>query len=379
MKRRTRRFVIFAVTLIIFFGAIGVAGAMLFRQVQSGSSTLQLDAPENLQDAAIAAYLSLNQDKLQQPAGSDPEPIEFTIEAGESLNAIANRLLEAGLISDAELFRRYLQYHKLDQGIEAGNFTLNRTMTIPQIAEALQQGRREELIVTVPEGRRLVEVAQIVAQQVEQIDADAFMRLASDAAPWKAQFPFLSDVPASGSLEGFLFPDTYRLPLETNARDLIERMLLNFDGQITPQMRADAQASGRSLWDVIRLASIVEREAAVAEERPLIAGVYLNRLEAGMALDADPTIQYALGDSREPGNWWPILTIEDYRGVVAPYNTYLNPGLPPGPIANPGLGSIQAVIYPQGSDYIFFRASCNLDGTHQFARTLEEQTANACP
>ena len=379
MKRRTRRFLLFAFTLLFFCGTMGAAGVLLVQRIQSGMGNLQLAAPEDLQDAFIAAYLSANEGALKQPAGTDPTPIEFEIQQGESLNAIANRLLQVGLISDTELFRRYLQYNKLDQGIEAGKFTLNKTMTIPQVAQALQEGRREELIVTVPEGRRIEEVAHIVAAQVPQIDAGEFLALARNAAPWKAQFPLLSDVPEGGSLEGFLFPDTYRLPLETNARDLIERMLTNFDRQVTLQMRADAQAAGRSLWDVIRLASIVEREAVVAEERPLIASVYLNRLEQGMALDADPTIQYALGERREPGNWWPSLTIEDYQGVVLPYNTYLNPGLPPGPIASAGLSSIRAVIYPQPSDYYFFRASCNQDGTHQFAKTLEEQFANECP
>ncbi|HEY4691548.1 MAG TPA: endolytic transglycosylase MltG [Anaerolineae bacterium] len=375
MKRRTRSFIIFAVTLVV----VGVAGAAAVQYLRSGMTNLQLEAPENLQDAVIAAYLSANQANLEQPAGTDSTPIEFEIQPGESLVAIANRLLQMGLISDVELFRRYLQYNELDQGIEAGKFTLNKTMTIPHIAQALQQGRRDELTVTIPEGKRIEEVAQIVASQVSQVAPDEFLRLASNASLWKAQFLFLSDVPADGSLEGFLFPDTYRLPLETNARDLIERMLRNFDQKVTPQMRADAQAAGRSLWDVVRLASIVEREAVVADERPLIAGVYLNRLAQGWTLDADPTIQYALGDGREPGNWWPNLTLEDYQGVVAPYNTYLNPGLPPGPIANPGLSSIGAVIAPQASDYFFFRASCTGDGTHRFAETLAEQEANECP
>ncbi|HET7090259.1 MAG TPA: endolytic transglycosylase MltG [Anaerolineae bacterium] len=375
MKRRTRSLLIFSITLVM----LGAAGAIAYQRLRSGMTDLQLEAPEDVQDALIAAYLSANQEKLEQPAGSDPTPIEFEIEAGESLNAIANRLAQAGLIGDTELFRRYLQYNRLDQGIEAGNFTLNKAMTIPQIAQALQEGRREELTLTVPEGKRLEEVAQIVGSQIPQIDANEFSLLASDASLWKSQFSFLSDIPEGGSLEGYLFPDTYRLPLETDARDVMTRMLRNFDAQVTAQMRADAQASGRSLWDVIRLASIVEREAVVAEERPLIAGVYLNRLAQGMALDADPTIQYALGQSREPGNWWPQLTLEDYQGVAAPYNTYLNPGLPPGPIASAGRGSIEAVIYPEQTDFFFFRASCSRDGTHQFARTLEEHAANECP
>jgi len=375
LKRRTRSLIIFSTTLLL----LGFAGFLVVQRLQGGMVSLQLEAPDNLQDAAIAVYLSANQDQLEQPAGSDPAPIEFEIQPGETLSAIANRLFQLGLINDAELFRRYLQYNQLDQGIEAGKFTLNQTMTIPIVAQALQKGTRDELTVTVPEGKRIEEVAQIVSGQVAQVDAAEFAALARNLSLWKTQFPFLSDVPDTGSLEGFLFPDTYRLPLETDARDLIERMLTNFDRQVTPQMRADAQAAGRSLWDVIRLASIVEREAVVADERPLIANVYLNRLEQGWALDADPTIQYALGESREPGNWWPNLTLEDYQGVVLPYNTYLNPGLPPGPIANPGLSSIRAVIYPQPSDYFFFRAACSQDGTHQFARTLEEQAANECP
>ncbi len=375
MNRRVRSFIIFVVVLVF----LGAAGVFAVQRLRGGMIDLQLDAPENLQDAAIAVYLSANQDQLEQPAGTDATPIEFEIQPGESLNAIANRLLQIGLISDPELFRRYLQYNKLDQGIEAGKFTLAKTMTIPDVARALQQGRRDELTVTVPEGKRIEEVADIVAAQVPQIDSGEFLLLAGDASLWKSQFPFLSDVPQSGSLEGYLFPDTYRLPLETDARDLIGRMLSNFDAKVTPQMRANAQAAGRSMWDVTRLASIVEREAVVAEERPLIASVYLNRLDQGWPLDADPTIQYALGQSREPGNWWPDLTLEDYQGVIADYNTYINPGLPPGPIANPGLGSIQAVIDPQPSEFFFFRASCSGDGTHQFARTLEEQFANECP
>ena len=374
MKRRARSLIIFSITLAV----LATAGAFVYQRLRSGMTDLQLEAPEDMEDALIAAYLSANQDKLEQPAGSDATPIEFEIEAGESLNAVANRLVQAGLIDDTELFRRYLQYNKLDQGIEAGNFTLNKTMTIPQIARALQEGRREELALTVPEGKRLEEVAQIVASQIPQIDPNEFLLLASDASLWKSQFPLLSDIPEGGSLEGYLFPDTYRLPLDTDARDVITRMLQNLDAQVTAQMRADAQASGRSLWDVIRLASIVEREAADAEERPLIASVYLNRLGQGWALDADPTIQYALGQSREPDNWWPQLTLEDYQGVVAPYNTYLNPGLPPGPIAGAGRGSIEAVIYPDQTDFFFFRASCSGDGTHRFARTLEEHAANEC-
>ena len=175
----------------------------------------------------------------------------------------------------------------------------------------------------------------------------------------------MNDLPAGASLEGYVFPDTYGVPRDkVTARDIIATALRNFDKQVTPQMRADLQAQGRTLYDAIRLASIVEREAAVEAERPTIAGVYFNRLNDGMALDADPTIQYALGNTRDPNTWWPQITQEDYQGVDSPYNLYRNLGLPPSPIDNPALASIQAAIYPEKHDFYFFRTSCTQDGTH---------------
>jgi UPF0755 protein len=135
---------------------------------------------------------------------------------------------------------------------------------------------------------------------------------------------------------------------------------------------------GLTLYQAVTLASIVEREAVVDDERPLIAGVYLNRHRIGMKLDADPTVQYALGYQSDQQNWWKRgLTLEDLA-VDSPYNTYVYTGLPPGPIASPGLDSLAAVVYPEASDYLYFRATCDGSGRHVFARTLEEQVANAC-
>jgi len=190
--------------------------------------------------------------------------------------------------------------------------------------------------------------------------------------------PFLRDRPAGATLEGYLFPDTYRLPAEAQASDLIERMLTNFDRRVTPQMRQDAAVQGLSLFQVVTLASIVEREGAMREELPLIAGVYRNRLDQGMKLDADPTVQYALGFQPGTGQWWKRpLQLEEYTQVDSPYNTYLYPGVPPGPICNPGLAAIEAVIYPAASDYLFFvRNDVADDGSHVFARTLEEHESN---
>ena len=381
MKKHTTRAIIFLLTLLIFFGGIGLAGYWLVerRSGSSGSGGVTIAAPTSLEDFFVSFYLDTRQAELATPAGDDPKAIVFTIEPGESVTQIASRLQSEGLVRDAQLFRLYLRYSKLDSGVEAGQFTLKKTMTIPQIAQALQSGKRgDELTLTIPEGRRIEEVVALVAQQTP-ISATTFLSLTRDARPWAAQYPFLAELPPGASLEGYLFPDTYRLPKDVTAADAVARMLANFDRRVTPAMRDKLAAQKRTLFQAVTLASIVERESAVAQERPVIASVYSNRLKTDMALDADPTVQYAMASAKKQAPWWPQLTQEDYRSVKSPYNTYLNPDLPPGPIASPGLSSIQAAIEPAQTNFYFFRASCNRDGTHLFSKTLEEHAAKACP
>ena len=381
MKKRTTSVIVFILTLCVFFGGLGATGYFFLkgRSLSSGGpGGVTLNAPTNFNDFFVSLYLDFRRSDLVSPAGSDPETVVFTIEQGEAVGQIASRLQSEGLIRDAQLFRLYLRYAKLDSGVEAGQFTLKKSMTIPQIAQALQSGKRgDELTLTVPEGRRLEEVAAIVAQQTP-ISATTFFSLTRNAQAWAAQYPFLAELPPGASLEGYLFPDTYRLPGDVTASDLVARMLANLDRRVTPVMRDKLATQKRTLFQAVTLASIVEREAAVAGERPTIASVYMNRLKTGMALDADPTVQYGMATNRNQPPWWPQLTQEDYRAVKSPYNTYLNPGLPPGPIANPGLSSIQAAIEPEQTNFYFFRASCKRDGTHMFSKTLEEHAAKEC-
>lgn len=329
-----------------------------------------ISSPDGL---LLRAYLESKAGELDQPAGSDDSPVTFVVQPGETAVDIAGRLKREGLVSDSELFRRYVQYHGLDAGIEAGEFVLRQTMTVPQIAQALQQGQRPELVVTVQEGLRIEQVAAIVAEQTG-VSQDEFLALATTG--WRDAgfaFDFLVDLPPSTSLEGFLFPDTYRLPEGPTAADVLGRMLQTFDERVTPEMRAAAANRGLTAYDLVTLASIVEREAVIDEERPLIAGVYHNRLESGWFLGADPTVQYPLGAR---GDWWPQLTLESLE-VDSPYNTYRNLGLPPGPICSAGLASLQAVAYPADTDYFFFLADCEKgDGSHLFAVTEAEHLIN---
>jgi UPF0755 protein len=178
--------------------------------------------------------------------------------------------------------------------------------------------------------------------------------------------------------EGFLFPDTYHLTQDSQPADLVSTMLETFDERVDPELRAAFAQQGLTLYRAVTLASIVEREAIVPDERPLIASVFLNRLAQGIKLDADPTVQYALG--RQPdGTWWkPVLTLEDLQ-FDSPHNTYLYAGLPPSPIANPGLESLRAIAFPETSPYLYFRAACDGSGRHTFAETFEQHLQNACP
>ncbi len=229
--------------------------------------------------------------------GTDDTPIAFTIESGQSVAEIAGNLKAKRLIADTELFRRYVQAKGLDAGIQAGTYTLNQTMTLPEIARTLQTGATAEQQVTIPEGKRLEEVAEIVAEQTSIAPADflALTQTGWSSTTLPQQYSFLAQVPVTGSLEGFLFPDTYRLPIDATATDLVDRMLENFDVKVTPELREAFSAHGLSLVEGIALASIVEREAVLDSERPVIAGVFHNRLRDGWPLSSCPTVQYALG------------------------------------------------------------------------------------
>jgi UPF0755 protein len=368
-----------AFSLALFAVIITVGGTWSFLAGHAfpgaGAITIGLCGVSSPDRLAIGLYLDANASQLEQPAGTDDTPVKFTVEPGETVADISTRLKNSGLVSDAELFRRYVQYHGLDAGIEAGEFSLRQTMTIPEIGQALQEGQRPEQVVTVLEGLRLEQVAGAVAAQTSIREQD-FLSLVTTG--WRelgleAQFDFLADVPPSSTLEGFLFPETYRLPEDATAVHLLSRMLETFAARVPPDLRAAAAGRGLNTYELVSLASIIEREAVLDEERPLIAGVFYNRLDASWLLESCPTVQYGLGTQDD---WWPSLTL-DQLDIPSPSNTYQNPGLPPGPICSPGLASIQAAAYPAETEYYFFLADCTKgDGSHLFSATAEEHIAN---
>ncbi len=344
----------------------------------AGLSACQaLPGDTNLSDAALVLYIRAHEDQLAQPAGTDRTLVTFRVQPGESLTSIARRLEEQGLITDAKLFRRYLRYAHLDTGVQAGEFRLSPAMTMMEIASRLQRGYAPGVLITVPEGWRAGQIADMLTK-AGIMDGRAFLQMVEEgaaAARRLGDYGFLADLPPDASLEGYLFPDTYELPDPARPEDLLRRMLDNFDRQVAPLLDAAPHPDGLNAHEVLTLASIVEREAVIPEERPLIAGVYLNRLRKGMRLEADPTVQYAMGYQVATGQWWKTpVSLEEYSAVDSPYNTYLHAGLPPGPICNPGVEAIRAVLQPAESPYLYFVARG--DGSHVFARTYEEHVQN---
>jgi len=331
-------------------------------------------------------YLQGRQAQVEQAVSTDTRPVRFRVEPGTPARLIGQQLQTAGLISDARLFEAYVRVTGVAAQLEAGDFVLSPAMTMAEIVTTLQAAEASSVTVTIPEGWRVGQIADYLGAAAVFSDTVALASYRTQVLSGQltdldpAAYPFLADRPANASLEGYLFPDTYEIPaVDAVAVDVLRRQLDTFAARVLPVYQ-EAVAKGTttlSLYELLTLASIVEREAVVAEERPAIARVYLNRLAQGIKLEADPTVQYAMGYQAATGQWWktPVF-LEEYSGVDSPYNTYLYPGLPPGPIANPGLSSIRAVLVPDEHTYLYFVALPDGSGRHVFAETFAEHSEN---
>jgi UPF0755 protein len=328
---------------------------------------------KRVEHAALGLYLRYKGAAATQPANpKDAQEVTFVIKSGETVTKVAENLQRRGLIREAKLFGYVVRYAGDDSDVQAGVYVLRPNMSMEEIVRQFQHGRIAATQVTIPEGWRAEEIAALL----ETAGVTSSAGFLTAVAEGSTDYAFLGDRPAGSpaSLEGFLFPDTYQFPLKTSPERVLEIMLQNFDRRVPPELRRKAALQDLTLYEALKLASIIEREAMVAEERPVIAGVYLNRIRKGMYLQADATVQYAKGFSSTTKRWWNPTTVEESQKIVSPYNTYLNPGLPPGPICNPGLSAIQAALEPTTTDYLYYYAKG--DGSHAFATTYEEQLRN---
>lgn len=286
-----------------------------------------------------------------QPVSADTTKQPFEVKQGESAGEIANSLKKQGLIKNERVFRSYTKQQKVDSKFAEGTYYIAPSMTVAQIVSELQKS--QDIRITTIEGWRNEEIAQLLQDKM-QLDGKEFLKQAK---------------------QGYMFPDTYQFNKKEVVADIVATMQTNFDKRVSDDIREKIKKQNITLEQGITLASIVEREArdSVPNERQMVASVLLKRLRMNMALEADATVQYALGYDTLQKKWWRVLSTAELK-TLSPYNTYLQPGLPPGPIANPGLASIKAVAEASATPYLYYIHG--KDGKAYFAKTLEEHTAN---
>jgi len=302
--------------------------------------------------------------RVNRPYRGFQAPEQFVeIPQGTGSSLIGERLTAAGVVRDSITFRVALWLSHQGRHLKAGEYRFDHAMTPFEVIDKMARGDVFVVSLTFPEGLTIAEMSKIFESHGLGTSA-MFVEAAHDGSLIRDLDPVAKD------LEGYLFPETYNVPRHTDAAKLVRMMVARFEKILTPELRQAAAARNLSVRQAVTLASIVEKETAKAEERPLVAAVYTTRLRIGMPLQCDPTVIYALVKAhRYDGN----IHKEDLS-FDSPYNTYRYPGLPPGPIASPGRASIEAAVHPADADYLYF-VSRN-DGSHQFARTLEEHNRN---
>lgn len=311
-----------------------------------------------------------------QPMPSSTEPHRVTIAPGTGSSGIAAMLEQSGMIRSARAFTLYLKFKGQGSKFQAGEYDLRPGMTLDEIIDTFNQGlvvKEEGTKITIPEGFTVRQTADKIYQQLG-VDPALFMQAAQQYTGFTAKS--FSRIPKDpqlrNRLEGYLFPETYEWPTDTKPEEMLDRMMLELDKKLEslPNNWQDALvARGLSFHQMMTVASLIEREVAVEEERPLVAGVIYNRLKKGMPLQIDATIQYLFDKPKE-------RLFEKDLQLESPYNTYLHTGLPPGPIASPSLASIHAAIYPAETKYLFYVTKKDGSKGHLFAETYEQHQQN---
>lgn len=304
------------------------------------------------------------------------EEIVFIIERGDRFLDIAENLEKQGLIVDKRFFILYIVFQRQHTKLQAGHYLLSPAMSIQEIAQKIVAGDIMQERVTIIEGWDLRDIALHLEEKnlfssqelfeitgyppVDYPNVDIF------AKDFSQEFDFLKDKPREASLEGYIFPDTYNIVIGENAEDFVKKALQNFGRKLTPELRAEIKRQGKSIFDIIIMASMIEKEVVTAEDKRLVSGILWKRLEAGLPLQVDATISYITGRQT-------TKISKKETEIDSPYNTYKYLGLPKGPIANPGLESITAAIYPESSPYWYYLSTP--EGETIFSRTLEEHNA----
>ena len=290
----------------------------------------------------------------------------FNIESGQGVNEISNNLFKDGLINNKFILETYLWFIESEEKVKAGRYIFEPNISMFNLVKLILDTPREsQMSVTLLEGWDRI----LIGKELESngLSSTIFLDLTKEKLNYVSQFSFLKDLPNKESLEGYIFPDTYYINVKTDENDFILKTLKNFDKKLDLSLREEIKKQNKSIFEIITLASIIEREVPNNEDKKMIADIFLKRLSIGMALQSDATINFITGKGMTQPTY-------DDLEVDSLYNTYKYPGLPPGPISNPGLDSIKAVIYPESNNYYFFLTS--KDGKVIYSTTYEEHLQN---
>ena len=321
---------------------------------------------------AFGFALNVLYDKTIKPVDkTNSAPITVVVPEGTTTLGVSEILIDKGLTAKVPLgdyfFRIHCKRMGYDGQFKMGTYDLSKSMSLDEMAEIIIAGNiANTKTFTIPEGYNITQMARTLEENGICLSDDFYYEVESG----EFNYAFLNDSPPGRErLEGYLYPETYEIYDDATAHDVIDTMLAQFDMLFKPEYYDRAAELGMSVREIVTLGSIIERESVQPSERPIMAGVFYNRLEQGMRLESCATIQFILGEPKQ------FLTIADTQ-IPSPYNTYLNEGLPPGPICNPRIASIEAALYPDDNDFVFFVLSPNLDGSHNFSANYNEFLKN---
>jgi len=376
MKETNQKHILTGIILVILlvFAAITFIAIKLIPDMTSGLFGSPDPSLDNSNRILYSIKLYLNRDLLLTPYSSSGSEHLFIIEPGQLAADVVNNLSNEKFIKDSGILRDYLVYRGIDKLLQSGTYLLNPAMKPIEIANALYDANPQDVAFSFLAGWRAEEIAALLPTSGLEISVEDFLKLIHN--PPKS----LSALISSGitSLEGFLPPGNYQILKTATVEELIKQLLINFLNRMPANYEELLIKTGLSLDQAVTLASIVEKETILPEEAPIIASVFINRLDAGMPLQSDPTVQYALGYIEDQKTWWKNPLTGNDLTFESPYNTYIYPGLPPTPICNPGLASILAVLEPADTDFLYFRAACDGSGKHSFSLSFEDHLKAVC-
>ncbi len=322
----------------------------------------------------LSTRLLMNQKNLTTSIELGNSPITFSIDPGQSAGMVAERLETVGIIPDADSLVDYWIYKGQDRLIQTGVYLIQPDTTPFSIAINLVNNSPEEIHFAFLAGWRKEEIENLLhATGIFSHDID-FQKVEKSSI----SYCFPPELLTLSSIEGFLFPGEYQLQKTLSQEEIICSFTERFFESIPPNYEELVNKQGLALYEAVILASIIQREVINAEEAPIIAGIFINRLNAHMPLQSDPTVQYAIASNIEQSNWWKSPLKSADLQINSPYNTYINNGLPPSPICNPDINSLLAIAFPKRTNFLFFRASCDQSGNHTFSETYQQHLEAAC-